>query len=240
MPRRTEYFRVYIKAHKHRRRAQLIELLGGYCVRCGSTERLEFDHIDPTTKSFELGSDWTRAWDDLVAEARKCQLLCRPCHVAKGAEDRPEPAHGTYRYQYHRCRCSTCRAANAAASARQRARKLARSRADAPAPGTLDFGRSGVAQLAEHSAVNRIVVGSNPTAGANRGLSMIPRSSGRHRRPLTWRNVGPMGPVIKHLPVNSRTLCRLSYARLAGSRANGLGGAIVPAGWCRWIRVAHP
>ena len=179
MPRRTEYFRVYIKAHKHRRRAQLIELLGGYCVRCGSTERLEFDHIDPATKSFELGSDWTRAWDDLVAEARKCQLLCRPCHVAKGAEDRPEPAHGTYRYQYHRCRCSTCRAANAAASARQRARKLARSRADAPAPGTLDFGRSGVAQLAEHSAVNRIVVGSNPTAGANRGFFDAPMFIGK-------------------------------------------------------------
>jgi hypothetical protein len=32
----------------------------------------------------------------LVEEAAKCQLRCKPCHVAKGAEDRPELAHGTY------------------------------------------------------------------------------------------------------------------------------------------------
>ena len=126
MPRRTEYFRTYVKAYKRRRRQRLIDMLGGCCVRCGSTEDLEFDHTDPATKSFDIGADWTRAWDDLVAEARKCQLLCRKDHIAKGAEDRPEPAHGMYRYQYWRCRCAICRAANAAASARQRARKLAR------------------------------------------------------------------------------------------------------------------
>ena len=51
-------------------------------------------------------------------------LLCRECHVAKGIEDRPEPAHSYYRYWYHGCRCATCKAANARKSARQRERKL--------------------------------------------------------------------------------------------------------------------
>ena len=99
--RRTAYFREYIKARKHARRAKLVEMLGGKCVRCGSTEDLELDHVDPSTKAFNVCADLTRAWDDLVAEAMKCQLLCRdPCHIQKSLEDRPEVAHGLYRYVY--------------------------------------------------------------------------------------------------------------------------------------------
>ena len=56
----------------------------------------------------------------LVAEALKCQLLCRACHLQKGVEDRPEPSHSYYRYWYYGCRCVTCKAANACKSARQR------------------------------------------------------------------------------------------------------------------------
>jgi 5-methylcytosine-specific restriction endonuclease McrA len=120
---RAAYMRTYIKARRKVRRARLIELLGGQCVRCGSTDELEFDHIDPETKVFAVGSDMSRAWDKLVEEALKCQLLCRECHVAKGIEDRPEPAHSYYRYWYYGCRCATCKAANARKSARQRERK---------------------------------------------------------------------------------------------------------------------
>ena len=121
---RAAYMRTYIKARRKVRRARLIELLGGRCVRCGSTDELEFDHIDSETKVFAVGSDMSRAWDKLVEEALKCQLLCRECHVAKGIEDRPEPAHSYYRYWYYGCRCATCKAANARKSARQRERKL--------------------------------------------------------------------------------------------------------------------
>jgi 5-methylcytosine-specific restriction endonuclease McrA len=120
---RAAYMRTYIKARRKVRRARLIELLGGQCVRCGSTDELEFDHIDPETKVFAVGSDMSRAWDKLVEEALKCQLLCRECHVAKGIEDRPEPAHSYYRYWYYGCRCATCKAANARKSARQSERK---------------------------------------------------------------------------------------------------------------------
>jgi hypothetical protein len=52
---------------------------------------------------FAVCAGLSKAWDVLVEEALKCQLLCRPCHVAKGAEDRPEPTHGTYYvYWYYR------------------------------------------------------------------------------------------------------------------------------------------
>ena len=105
--------RTYIKARRKYRRAQLIELLGGKCVRCGSTDELEFDHINPETKVFAVGSDMSRAWATLVEEALKCQLLCRPCHIAKGREDRPEPEHSYYRYWYYGCRCPICTKANA-------------------------------------------------------------------------------------------------------------------------------
>jgi hypothetical protein len=164
--------RPYIKARRHERRAKLIEMLGGRCVRCGATEKLHFDHIDPSTKTFAVGSDLSRAWDVLVEEALKTQLLCPPCHVEKGREDRPEVGHGLYRYEYYRCRCDVCKAANSIASARKRELypKRKKSRAKSPAPGTLiEASRSGVAQLAEQPAVNRFVVGSSPTAGAKAG-----------------------------------------------------------------------
>ncbi|HEY5352116.1 MAG TPA: hypothetical protein VIK57_06645 [Streptosporangiaceae bacterium] len=114
--------REYIKARRKYRRERLIELLGGECVRCGATDDLEFDHIDPRTKVFAVGSDMSWAWSQLVKEALKTQLLCRPCHVAKGKEDRPEPAHGYYRYWYYGCRCAECKADNAEKSRRQRER----------------------------------------------------------------------------------------------------------------------
>jgi hypothetical protein len=40
---RAAYQRGYNKAWKQARRARLIEMLGGGCVRCGATEDLEFD-----------------------------------------------------------------------------------------------------------------------------------------------------------------------------------------------------
>jgi hypothetical protein len=51
----------------------LINMLGGTCVRCGTTEDLEFDHIDPATKRFAICADLTRAWSELLAEVAKCQ-----------------------------------------------------------------------------------------------------------------------------------------------------------------------
>jgi hypothetical protein len=124
---RAAYQRGYNKAWKQARRAQLVKMLGGRCVRCGATEDLELDHIDPSTKRFTISGGLSKAWTDLVEEASRTQLLCKPCHVAKGAEDRPETVHGTYYvYWYYSCRCTACKAANARKSAALRVRRLQR------------------------------------------------------------------------------------------------------------------
>jgi hypothetical protein len=96
-------------------------------VRRGATEDLELDHIDPSTKVLAVCAGLPKAWDVLVEEALKAQLLCKSCHVAKGAEDGPELKHGTYHvYWYWNCRCDLRKAANARKSAGLRAKKLAR------------------------------------------------------------------------------------------------------------------
>ena len=75
----------------------LIEKLGGKCVECGCTEALEFDHIDPSTKSFNIASGYTKPKDILLEEVAKCQLLCNKCHVEKSKKDlkfRPKSCAG--------------------------------------------------------------------------------------------------------------------------------------------------
>ena len=81
--------------------------LGGKCVECGSTSHLEFDHIDPATKSFTVGQGWSLAWETVKEELDKCQLLCKPCHVEK---HRLDNVHGTLGgYSNYKCRCPSCK-----------------------------------------------------------------------------------------------------------------------------------
>jgi hypothetical protein len=76
------------KRIRKERRQYLREYLGGKCVRCGATERLDFDHIIPANKSYTIGSNITCfSIEELILEVDKCQLLCRPCHIQKGIEN---------------------------------------------------------------------------------------------------------------------------------------------------------
>jgi transposase len=63
----------------------LVEEAGGKCILCGYSRcvrALEFHHLDPATKQFELGyRGCTRALASLRAEASKCVLLCSNCHA---------------------------------------------------------------------------------------------------------------------------------------------------------------
>lgn len=70
----------YLLPKYHARMAAMRELLGGECVMCGSVERLEIDHIDPSTKSFSLAKGWGKPWAVILEELAKCQLLCYECH----------------------------------------------------------------------------------------------------------------------------------------------------------------
>ena len=76
----------YHRARRTDRKLRLVALLGGRCQRCGFAEHvcaLSFHHRDPATKAFPLERRQMsgRPWDELVAEAKKCTLLCLNCHA---------------------------------------------------------------------------------------------------------------------------------------------------------------
>lgn len=83
----------------------------GPCVKCGSDENLEVDHIDPSEKTSHRIWSWSD--ERREAELKKCQVLCRECHEKKtGFENsfRSQGVrHGTgTAYRRYGCRCEIC------------------------------------------------------------------------------------------------------------------------------------
>jgi len=81
---RKQERRVYHKKRYYETLSECIEKLGGECVKCGVKERLQFDHIHPKDKLFEITkrlliSDREKFQEELD----KCQLLCYDCHLEK-------------------------------------------------------------------------------------------------------------------------------------------------------------
>ena len=72
---------------RHNRRKTCIEKLGGKCVKCGTTKYLQFDHIKPSEKSFDISRKLTTDLKTLFEELDKCQLLCWDCHMEKTKND---------------------------------------------------------------------------------------------------------------------------------------------------------
>jgi hypothetical protein len=110
-----------MRQRRKERRERLIALAGGKCVRCGSIDQLQFDHIDSTQKSFILSGCYIdKAWEKVMEEFAKCQLLCHPCHRIKTIECnetggghnkgyRGTDYHGTESgYNEFNCRCVPC------------------------------------------------------------------------------------------------------------------------------------
>ena len=86
------YREQYLKRARTRReqlRNEFRERLIAYltdkaCELCGENDLrvLEFDHLDPTLKQFEI-SQATRlgyAWEATLTEIKKCRILCANCH----------------------------------------------------------------------------------------------------------------------------------------------------------------
>ncbi len=67
------------------RKMKYIALLGGACSVCGYDKNLaalEFNHIDPATKSFGIDMRKLSNANEviLLEEIRKCNVLCANCH----------------------------------------------------------------------------------------------------------------------------------------------------------------
>jgi len=105
----------YLHDSYHNQRAFLYAWLGGKCVRCGTTENLEIDHIDWRLKEKNMGRLWpAKRRAEMMLELAKCQLLCYEHHKEKTAQDLRERqlgsfTHGTvYGWMKAKCVCEVC------------------------------------------------------------------------------------------------------------------------------------
>lgn len=111
MAKTREQYNAYMRGYMLRRyrtwRADAIAQLGGCCAQCGSIDRMEFDHVDPATKAFTIGTSWSTSRAKLDAELAKCQLLCFGCHRRKSG-DELSVEHGEGKTGKRNCRCDLC------------------------------------------------------------------------------------------------------------------------------------
>ena len=62
-----------------------VEYKGGKCIRCGYNEfqsGLQFHHLDPRQKEFNIATKKSLSFDALKSELDKCILLCANCHFS--------------------------------------------------------------------------------------------------------------------------------------------------------------
>jgi hypothetical protein len=99
--------REYQRNWKAKRRAEY--LADKCCAKCGSRDRLEIDHKDPSKKlSHKI---WTWSKERREAELAKCQVLCHKHHREKTSEETRTAIHGSSRmYGRYGCRCDLCKA----------------------------------------------------------------------------------------------------------------------------------
>jgi hypothetical protein len=98
----------YMKERWKQRRQKAIEYLGGRCIQCGTTENLEFDHIDPSTKVATIAKISAASEQRFWAEVDKCQLLCSTHHREKTIQGK-SVEHGQGMTGKRNCYCELCK-----------------------------------------------------------------------------------------------------------------------------------
>lgn len=58
------------------------------CAVCKNSDPivLEFDHLDPNNKEYDIASMFYLSEKKIIEEIKKCQILCANCHRKKTAE----------------------------------------------------------------------------------------------------------------------------------------------------------
>lgn len=115
----------YCKKRYHKRRQDALSFLGNQCKHCGSSNNLEFDHVDRSIKTFAISKRLHGLpWEKIKEELSLCQLLCRDCHKKKTSSEKMKKEHGG-RSMWDRCKCDPCRAAKNEYMRNYRARRRA-------------------------------------------------------------------------------------------------------------------
>lgn len=73
----------WMRRHSAPKRDLLLTLRERPCHDCGVRYLpivMQFDHRDPSGKSFNVAQSWCRATDAVLKEASKCDIVCRNCH----------------------------------------------------------------------------------------------------------------------------------------------------------------
>ena len=86
-----------VKRWRANTKNRMVVAMGGKCQICGYSrcnDALDFHHIDPSTKEISLGAvrGSPVSWHKIVAELRKCIMICANCHreIHTGMTDIPD------------------------------------------------------------------------------------------------------------------------------------------------------
>ena len=87
-----QHYKDRVTTARHAVRTKLLEyLLDHPCKKCGEDDPivLDFDHVNRASKEVAI-SNMIRggfAWERILAEIKKCQVLCANCHRRKTARE---------------------------------------------------------------------------------------------------------------------------------------------------------
>lgn len=73
-----------VRTARKNTKLKAIEHMGGKCMKCGynkSIRALQFHHLDPLQKDFQISGPGNIRWERVKEELKKCILVCSNCHA---------------------------------------------------------------------------------------------------------------------------------------------------------------
>ena len=74
---------IHVKTHRQKMKEKAVQYKGGKCIKCDYDKcirALEFHHLVPNEKDFNISRYSVLSWDKIKIELDKCILICSNCH----------------------------------------------------------------------------------------------------------------------------------------------------------------